>query len=63
MMLVQIRQMEAFAAQLDHVDAQIGRIIETLERLGKLDNTLILVTSDNGADGVGGRDHRITSGD
>ncbi len=48
------RQMEAFAAQLDHVDAQIGRIIETLERLGKLDNTLILVTSDNGASGEGG---------
>ena len=48
------RQMEVFAAQLDHVDAQIGRIIETLERLGKLDNTLILVTSDNGSSGEGG---------
>lgn len=48
------RQMEAFAGQLDHVDAQIGRIIETLERLGKLDNTLIIVTSDNGSSGEGG---------
>ena len=48
------RQMEAFAGQLDHVDAQIGRMIETLERLGKLDNTLIIVTSDNGASGEGG---------
>jgi arylsulfatase len=28
------RQMEAFAAQLDHVDAQIGRIIATLKRIG-----------------------------
>jgi len=48
------RQMEVFAAQLEHVDHQIGRIVETLERIGELDNTLIFVTSDNGASGEGG---------
>jgi len=48
------RQMEVFAAQMDHVDHQIGRIIETLERIGELDNTLILITADNGASGEGG---------
>jgi arylsulfatase len=48
------RQMEIFAAQLDHVDHQIGRVVETLERIGELDNTLIFVTSDNGASGEGG---------
>jgi arylsulfatase A-like enzyme len=48
------RQMEAFAAQLDHVDMEIGRMIKTLERIGKLDNTLIILTSDNGASGEGG---------
>jgi arylsulfatase A-like enzyme len=48
------RQMEAFAGQLEHVDAQIGRIVATLKRVGKLDNTLIFVTSDNGASGEGG---------
>ena len=48
------REMEAFAAQLDHVDMEIGRIIETLERIGELDNTLIIVTSDNGASAEGG---------
>ena len=48
------RQMEVFAAQLEHVDAQIGRVVETLERMGELDNTLIFVTSDNGASGEGG---------
>ncbi len=48
------RQMEVFAAQMDHVDHQIGRIVETLERIGELDNTLIMVTSDNGASGEGG---------
>lgn len=48
------RQMEAFAAQLDHVDHQIGRVIETLKRIGEFDNTMIIVTSDNGASGEGG---------
>ena len=48
------RQMEVFAAQLEFVDAQIGRVIENLERIGELDNTLIMVTSDNGASGEGG---------
>ncbi len=48
------RQMEVFAAQLEYCDAQIGRVIDTLERTGELDNTLIFVTSDNGASGEGG---------
>ena len=48
------RQTEAFAAQLDHVDHEIGRMVATLERTGMLDNTLIMVTSDNGASGEGG---------
>jgi arylsulfatase len=48
------RQMEAFAAQLEHVDHQIGRVVSELERIGELENTLIFVTSDNGASGEGG---------
>jgi arylsulfatase len=48
------RQMEVFAAQMEHVDYQMGRIIDTLERIGELDNTLIFVTADNGASGEGG---------
>ena len=48
------RQMEAFAGQLTHVDEQIGRIVDKLEELGELDNTLILLTADNGASGEGG---------
>jgi arylsulfatase len=48
------RQMEVFAAQMEHVDVQIGRVLEALERIGELDNTLIFVTSDNGASGEGG---------
>ena len=48
------RQMEVFAAQMDHVDHQIGRVVQELERIGELDNTLIFVTADNGASGEGG---------
>jgi arylsulfatase A-like enzyme len=48
------RQMEVFAAQLEWVDLQIGRVVENLERIGELDNTLIFVTADNGASGEGG---------
>ena len=48
------RQMEVFAAQLEHLDMQIGRILQTLDRIGELDNTIIMVTSDNGASGEGG---------
>ena len=48
------RQMEVFAAMLDHLDNEIGRIIDTLKRTGQYDNTMIIVTSDNGASGEGG---------
>jgi arylsulfatase A-like enzyme len=48
------RLQEAFAAFLDHTDAQLGRLIDALDRLGALDNTLILLLSDNGASQEGG---------
>jgi arylsulfatase len=48
------RQMEVFAAQMEWVDYQIGRVVRELERIGELENTLIFVTSDNGASGEGG---------
>ena len=48
------RQMEVFAGQMEHVDHQIGRMLDTLERIGELHNTLIFVTADNGASGEGG---------
>jgi len=48
------RLQEAFAAFLEHTDAQIGRFVRGLEELGELDNTLILLMSDNGASQEGG---------
>jgi len=49
------RLQEAFAGFLEHTDAQIGRLVDALGRLGRLDNTLILLLSDNGASQEGGK--------
>ncbi|HMD44538.1 MAG TPA: arylsulfatase [Acidimicrobiales bacterium] len=48
------RYMEAFAGFLSHTDHQIGRLVAFLSELGELDNTLIMVLSDNGASSEGG---------
>ena len=48
------RQQEAFAAFLDHTDDQIGRVIDGLEEIGELDNTILILLSDNGASQEGG---------
>lgn len=37
-----------YAGFLEHTDVQIGRLISFLERSGQLDNTLIVLMSDNG---------------
>ena len=49
-----LRLQEAFAAFLDHTDHHIGRLVTFLESIGELDNTLILLMSDNGASQEGG---------
>ncbi len=43
------RLQEAFAAFLDHTDAQIGRLLDHLDRLGIAEDTIVVVASDNGA--------------
>lgn len=48
------RMQEVFAGFTEHTDAQIGRLVEFLRRRGRLDNTLFVVLSDNGASGEGG---------
>lgn len=48
------RLQEAFAAMLEHTDDQIGRLTGFLERRGLLDDTVLLVLSDNGASREGG---------
>jgi arylsulfatase len=48
------RQMEVYAAYLSFVDHHIGELVAFLERMGQLDNTLIITVSDNGASAEGG---------
>ena len=48
------RMMEVFAGFLEHTDYHFGRILQFLEEIGDLDNTLIMVISDNGASPEGG---------
>ena len=48
------RMQEAYAAYLDHADAQIGRLLAFLEAIGWLDNALIVTISDNGGTPEGG---------
>jgi arylsulfatase len=50
-----IKQVEIFAAYSAYSDHEIGRVIDTIEEMGKLDNTLIIyINGDNGTSAEGG---------
>jgi arylsulfatase A-like enzyme len=42
------RRMEVYAAQIDRLDQNIGKIVRKLRELGQMDNTMICFMSDNG---------------
>jgi arylsulfatase A-like enzyme len=42
-------RMEVYAAQVEAVDRGVGQLVDTLRRTGRLDNTIIVFLSDNGA--------------
>lgn len=46
------RNMEIYAAMVDRLDQNVGRVIEALRRSGQLDNTVIVFLADNGADAL-----------
>ena len=46
--------MEVFAGFLSHTDHHIGRLLDFLRETGELDNTLVMLVSDNGASAEGG---------
>lgn len=48
------RMAEVFAGYISYWDHHMGRVLDHLEETGQLDNTLIVVISDNGASGEGG---------
>jgi len=48
-------QMEAFAGFTEHTDHQVGRLVDAIDEIGVLDNTLfIYIMGDNGSSGEGG---------
>ncbi len=52
------RRMATYAAMVDEMDSQIGRLVQALRDTGRLDHTLIIFLADNGgcAEEPGGRD-------
>ncbi|MBB4932778.1 arylsulfatase [Lipingzhangella halophila] len=60
--------MELYAGFAEHTDDQVGRLVDALEEMGELDNTLIVyILGDNGASAEGGlggtlNEHRYASG-
>ena len=45
------RRMAVYAAMVENMDRQIGRVLAHLERQGELERTVVIFMSDNGADG------------
>jgi len=54
----QSRAMEIYAAMVDRMDWNIGRVLDHLRATGQLDNTVIVFFSDNGAEG-GNASHEL----
>ena len=54
------RMMEVYAGFVSYTDHQFGRVVDFLEEIGELDNTLFLLISDNGASSEGGPVGRST---
>ncbi|TDE00699.1 arylsulfatase [Jiangella asiatica] len=48
------RMAEVFAGFLSHTDHEIGRLLDFLDETGELENTIVVLVSDNGASGEGG---------
>ena len=46
------REMEIYAAMVDGIDQNVGRLLSRLKAIGEYDDTLIVFISDNGAEGV-----------
>jgi arylsulfatase len=58
---VQARMMEVYAAELAFQDAQFGRILDELDRMGVRDDTLIMfIEGDNGGDAAAGPGGTLT---
>ena len=55
----QVQDHPVYAGMIESMDDAVGRVLETLDRLGLADNTIVVFTSDNG--GVSAGDAKATS--
>ena len=61
---IEARQMETFAGFGEHTDEQVGRLVQGLQEMGVMDNTLfIYIVGDNGASAEGGPGGRLQRDD
>ena len=58
-----LRMMEVWASFVTYTDEQFGRLLDFLDDIGELDNTLIMVISDNGASPEGGVNGTLNEND
>ncbi|KAF2091728.1 alkaline phosphatase-like protein [Saccharata proteae CBS 121410] len=56
------RAMEVFAAMVECIDANVGKVVDYLEQTGELDNTFVCFLSDNGAEGAAYEAYPIVQG-
>lgn len=65
---VAVRLMETYAGFAEHADHEVGRLVDALEELGALEDTIVVyLLGDNGASGEGGiegtlREHLVGHG-
>ncbi|PQE03528.1 arylsulfatase protein [Rutstroemia sp. NJR-2017a BVV2] len=56
------RAMEVFAAMVECIDHNVGKVVSYLEETGELDNTFVCFMSDNGAEGAAYEAYPIVQG-
>ena len=56
------KAMEVFAAMVECIDANVGKVVKYLEQTGELDNTFVCFMSDNGAEGAAYEAYPIVQG-
>lgn len=55
------RDMEIYAAMVENLDMNVGRVLDQLEKDGRLSNTIVVFLSDNGPEGMDFRNTEIAS--
>ncbi|KAF2218773.1 alkaline-phosphatase-like protein [Elsinoe ampelina] len=57
------KAMEVFAAMVESIDTNVGKVVDYLEQTGELDNTFICFMSDNGAEGAAYESYPLVQGE